>query len=228
MQILTLKPSDLIGSLNDAETKFAPDELYVCGHPDVFSEGPRVSIVGARKASKQGLRRADKLAKLLVSDGVVIVSGLAKGIDTAAHTATIEAGGRTIAVVGTPLNKVYPAENKALFSVIAESHCAISQFPVGKSTGPRSFPMRNRTMALLSEATVIVEASDGSGSLHQGWEAIRLGRQLFILESLLEQTDLRWPLEFLKYGAIPLNEDNVREIINCLPIRGPKELALEL
>lgn len=166
--------------LNDVEKKFSPTNLYVKGSIQIPLPRPRVSIVGSRKASPEGLRDSATIAKKLVKKEVVIVSGLAEGIDTAAHEATIATGGRTIAVLGTPLNKTYPLKNFKLQQEIMYNHLAISQFPIGHVTQPKDFVVRNRTMALISDATIIVEAQDTSGSLHQGWEALRLGRSLYL------------------------------------------------
>ena len=125
-------------------------------------------------------------SKRLIENKVTIVSGLAKGIDTAGHKTAIEIGGKTIAVIGTPVNRVYPKENTDLQEEIMKNHLVISQYPVGHKTTPKDFIFRNRTMALISDATVIVEAGDSSGSLHQGWETLRIGRPLFICKSVLE------------------------------------------
>ena len=102
MNYQSVSPQDLLGPLNEVEQKNAPKTLYVAGDTGVLGEGARVSNVGSRKASPAGLRRASKLAGLLAGRGIVIVSGLAEGIDTAAHTAAIKRGGRTVAVLGTP------------------------------------------------------------------------------------------------------------------------------
>src|ERR1017187_5978679 len=107
--ISTLTPERLLGRpLNDVEGKFAPKALYTIGVIDIPLPTPRVSIVGSRRASPEGLETAAKVAMVLVENQAVIVSGLAEGIDTAAHKAPIAAGGRTIAVIGTPLNRFYP------------------------------------------------------------------------------------------------------------------------
>ncbi len=102
MNYQSVSPQDLLGPLNEVEQKNAPKTLYVAGDTGVLGEGARVSIVGSRKASPAGLRRSSKLAGLLAGRSIVIVSGLAEGIDTAAHTAAIKRGGRTVAVLGTP------------------------------------------------------------------------------------------------------------------------------
>ncbi len=103
-------PEELLGPLNAVEQKYAPVQLWTAGNTAFLAEGARVSIVGSRKASHDGLARALKLAGLLCQHDIVVISGLAEGIDTAAHTATIAKGGRTIAVLGTPLTQTYPKQ----------------------------------------------------------------------------------------------------------------------
>lgn len=213
----TLEPASAIGSLNDVESRNAPDLLFIQGDESLLSSGPKVSIVGARQASAAGLARARSLATKLVQNNMIVVSGLALGIDTAAHEAAIAAGGRTIAVLGTPLDEVYPKENAELQALIGRKHLLVSQFPIGVPTRKANFPQRNRTMALLTDATVIVEAKDSSGSLHQGWEAIRLGRPLFIMQSIAENPTLKWPSKMLGYGAQVLSTSNLKLVVENLP-----------
>jgi DNA processing protein len=199
-------PEELLGPLNRQEQLYAPKALFVAGHADWLRQQPKVAVVGARKASPDGLRRAAKLARILVEHRVIVVSGLAEGIDAAAHTAAIEAGGRTVAVIGTPLSDAYPARHRALQERLMRDHLVVSQFPEGAPTTRKNFPLRNRTMALICDASVIVEAGDGSGSLSQGWEALRLGRPLFLMASILEQQGLSWPRTMLDYGAMVLGQ----------------------
>lgn len=208
---------DLLGPLNEVEKKNAPSELFTVGDVSLLANGARVSIVGTRRASREGLRRAGRLARLLIERRIVVVSGLAEGIDTAAHRAAIDAGGRTIAILGTPLDTFYPAKNRSLQELIMREHLAVSQFPPGFSGGRKCFPMRNRTMALISEATVIVEAGEGSGTLHQGWEALRLGRPLFLMESVTKAPDLSWPAEMLGFGAEVLSDQTLEFFFETLP-----------
>jgi DNA processing protein len=160
---------ELLGPLNEVEKKNAPTRLFVVGHREILDTGARVSIVGSRKASEKGLDHAWGLSHRLAEAGIVIVSGLAEGVDTSAHKAAIEARGRTVAVLGTPLDEYFPAMNRGLQTLIMQEHLCISQFPSGSPSMRGHFPMRNRTMALISDATVIVEAGEKSGSLHQGW-----------------------------------------------------------
>lgn len=217
MTIRTIDSNQLFGSMNELERKALPKTLYVNGDSRLLTDGVRVSIVGSRKASEAGLRRARALAQALSERGVIVVSGLAEGIDTAAHDGAMRAGGRTVAVLGTPLDKSYPASNRLLFQRIVNEHLAVSQFPVGQAVQRKNFPMRNRTMALLSDATVIVEAGQKSGTLHQGWEALRLGRLVFLMESIVQNTNLTWPKEMIGYGAQVLSRDNLDAVVQNLP-----------
>ena len=221
--IQEVTPSELIGQLNDIEKKFAPSHLYIKGDSNIIHTGPRVSVIGSRQASKEGLDNAYRLTRFLVEKQVTIVSGLALGIDTVAHRTAIEQGGKTIAVLGTPLDKSYPQENRSLQEEIMKNHLAISQFQQGSPIQRKNFPLRNRTMALLSHASVIVEAGDTSGSLHQGWEALRLGRRLFIMESIMRDKSLKWPLEMIRYGAEVLTIDKMELLLEALPV--PEELV---
>lgn len=214
-----MTPSELLGQLNEVERKFAPVKLFITGHPEILEKRPRVSIVGSRKASPTGIQRAKKLARLVVERGGIVVSGLATGIDTAAHTAAMEANGFTVAVLGTPLNQNYPKENAELQRNIQNSHLCISQFAPGYPVQRQNFPIRNRTMALISDATVIIEAGDTSGSISQGWEALRLGRGLFISKWITENKTLRWPKEMLGYGAEVLSDDTLNYFFESLPTR---------
>lgn len=180
--------------LRNGTSKEVP--VYFAGNIDLLLK-PAVAIVGARDVSEEGKSRAYKLAKELARAGVVVVSGLAKGVDTAAHLGAIQSGGNTIAVIGTPITKAYPAENADLQEEIYREHLLLSPFAPGEAVFKGNFPKRNRVMALLSDATVIVEASDTSGSLHQAAECVRSGRWLFIMKSVVDNPNLTWPQRFL-------------------------------
>ena len=212
-------PDDLLGPLNEVETKNAPERLFLAGRSDFLSGGGRVAIVGSRKASPEGIRRARKLAGLLAKRQITVVSGLAEGIDRAAHEAAIDRGGQTIGVLGTPLDKTYPKANAELQHYMMREQLVVSQFPVGYPTKPSCFPMRNRTMALISHATVIIEATDKSGSLSQAWEALRLGRALFITQSTLEDSSVTWPEKMLEYGTRVLSDTTLESLFELLPDR---------
>ncbi|CAN0406112.1 unnamed protein product, partial [Phaeothamnion confervicola] len=142
------------------------------------------------------------------NEGFTVVSGLAEGIDTVAHVTAIEAGGQTISILGTPLTSYYPVGNKALQQRIAASYLLISQVPIVRHSrqtphGNRLFfPERNVTMSALTEATIIVEAGNTSGTLVQARAALRQKRKLFILDNCFRNQSLTWPTKFLERGAV--------------------------
>src|SRR5690606_30712520 len=116
-----------------------------------------------------------------------------------------------------------PKKNKSLQDHIGHDHLLVSQFPVGYPVTPKNFPMRNRTMALISDATIIIEASEKSGTKHQGWEALRLGRGLFILESVISEHGITWAKEMLNYGAQILTRENLPFLLTDVPYLTSKE-----
>lgn len=209
-----------MGGLNEYERRHAPDQLYAGGDVSLLGATVRVAVVGSRKATLPGRKRTARLVGGLVEHGVVIVSGLAAGIDTAAHEETLRVGGRTIAVIGTPLDEAHPASNASLQARLMREQLVVSQFPTGHPTLPSNFPRRNRTMALLCHASVIVEAGESSGTLSQGWEALRLNRPLFILKSVFEKTELTWPEEMRKYGAAVL--EDISQLLDVVPLGLPQ------
>jgi DNA processing protein len=153
-----------------------------------------VAVVGARKATQDGLRKASMIAEHLVDGGYTVVSGLAAGIDTAAHTAALARGGRTVAVIGTGLERSYPPQNAALQRRIASECAVISQFWPDAPPTRRSFPKRNAVMSGVNLATVVVEASDTSGARMQARLACAQGRPVFLLASLVERQ--QWAREY--------------------------------
>ncbi len=211
-----LTPERLLGrELNDVEQKNSPRTLFVSGSMEIPLHVPRCAIVGTRLPSSEGRRVARELAQFLSEHGITVISGLARGIDSEAHKGSIESGGRTIAVIGTPLDKFYPKENMELQKELMKNHLVVSQFKIGQPVFPGNFIQRNRTMALLCNASVIVEAGDSSGTLSQGWEALRLGRPLFIWNSIFKKSDLKWPAKMLQYGAIRF--EDFTSILEMLP-----------
>lgn len=190
---LTSKQLDM---LRDRNSPGSDAPIYYAGSLDLL-EAQCVSIVGTRDASDRGTAHAGTLAKELAAAGVLVMSGLAKGIDTAALSSAIKHGGRTAAVIGTPLDKAYPAENAELQNTIWREHLLMSPFAVGNQVYRSNFPARNRVMAALSDVTVIIEASDTSGTLHQASECQRLGRWLFIAKAVADDPSLQWPARFI-------------------------------
>jgi DNA processing protein len=216
--------ADYPETLLDAE--YPVEMLYYKGDISLLNYPKRVAVVGSRKATHEGLKDARRIAHCLVNNKIAIVSGLAKGIDMAAHTTAMHFKGATIAVIGTPLNSVYPKENTQVQEMIAMRHLLLSQVPVKKYEAQNYklnrffFPERNITMSAISDATVIVEASDTSGTLIQAREALKQGRKLFILDRCFENKGLRWPQHYIEKGAkrvsmedldntllLPLNEN---------------------
>jgi DNA processing protein len=195
--------------LRDAEDPV--ELLYFRGWWNLV-ETRSVAVVGTRTPSSDGLKRTAKLVRQLVADGFTIVSGLARGVDTAAHTTAMEARGTTIAVVGTPLTHVYPKENAELQERIARDFLVISQVPIYQYSqqdyrrNRMFFPERNRTMSALTEGTIIVEAGQTSGTLIQARAALHQGRKLFILDNCFRNPNVRWPREFESKGAIRVKD----------------------
>ena len=144
-----------------------------------------VAVVGARAASRQGVDAAAAIAGHLVDAGFTVFSGLAAGIDTASHIAALERGGRTVAVIGTGINRVYPPQNETLQQRIAAEGAVVSQFWPDAPPSRRSFPMRNAVMSGMTLATVVVEASHTSGARIQARLALEHGRPVLMLDSLL-------------------------------------------
>lgn len=193
---------DLLDRSRDVATDRV--QLFMAGDVSLL-EHRCIAVIGARKASELGRKRARKFARELAEAGVVVVSGLAEGIDTEALSSALEAGGRVVAVIGTPLDQAYPANNKVLQERIYRDHLLVSQFQPGTRVFPSNFPARNRTMAALSDASVVMEASDSSGTLHQAAECVRLGRWLGIARGVAEDPTLAWPRSFLdKPGCVVL------------------------
>lgn len=201
---MELRPADLLGrGLNEIERRNSPKQLYIEGSMEIPLRPPRISVVGTRKPTAEGMEEARAVTKTLTGDGVTVVSGLAAGIDTIAHRTAIETGGKTVAVLGTPLDVQYPKSNSSLRKEISINHLVISQFPVGRPVNKGNFVARNKTMALISDAAVIVEAGDGSGTIHQGWETLRLGRPLFVCPTAAKARP-KWLDQMVRYGAIIL------------------------
>lgn len=161
-----------------------PPFLFVLGHLQA-SDDRSVAVVGTRQVSDDGLRRASRLSTELTHAGVTVVSGLARGVDTCAHTAALEAQGRTIAVIGTGITRCYPAENKQLAETIANRGAVISQFWPTRSPGRDTFPRRNRVTSGISLGTAVIEASSTSGAKMQARLAYEHGKHVWLIASLV-------------------------------------------
>ena len=195
--------------------------LYYQGWWELVNSPRLIAIVGTRNPSEDGVRRTRRLVRSLLEDDFTIVSGLARGVDAVAHRTTLDEGGRTIAVLGTPLSQSYPKENVALQTEIANKHLLISQVPVKRYerapnpvTNRHFFPARNVTMSALTDATVIIEAGETSGTLVQANAALKQGRKLFVLDSCFHNPKLTWPHKYAERGAIRVKEyDDIRRYL---------------
>ncbi len=194
-----------------------PQRLRSAKHPvealyhqgDLSLLGRRgIAIVGTRDPSGAGVRRATLLARQLARAGFVVISGLAQGIDTAAHVAAIEAGGATAAVLGTPLTAYFPPRNAGLQRRLARDYLLVSQVPIVRyarqsmEANRQFFRERNATLAALAEAVIVVEAGDRSGALMPARHALEQGRKLFVLECCFRDPALQWPARLAERGAI--------------------------
>jgi DNA processing protein len=205
-----------------------PPFLFVRG--DLREEDARsVAVVGTRDASEAGVRRAQRMSRLLTTRGVTVVSGLARGIDTAAHRAALDSRGRTIAVLGTGITKCYPAENRSLADEIAVHGAVVSQFWPTRSPGRDTFPRRNVVTSGLSQGTVVIEASSTSGAKMQARLALEHGKKVFLVRSLV--TEQSWAKTYVnKRGAIEIDDvdDVMRHVASPDSIRRASEQRQQL
>jgi len=177
-----------------------PAALFVAGDPAALL-GPQVAIVGARSATAQGLANARDFARTLSHAGLTVTSGMADGIDGAAHAAALEAGGQTVAVVGTGPDLVYPRKHRDLAARIVERGAIVSEFPPGTEARPDHFPRRNRLIAGLALGTLVVEAGLQSGSLITARLAVEAGREVFALPGSIHNPLAKGCHRLLRDGA---------------------------
>jgi DNA processing protein len=176
---------------------------------DVWS----VAVVGTRAASETGLRHAQRMAGLLAARDVTVISGLARGIDSAVHRAALDAGGRTIAVLGTGITRCYPPENRGMAEDISRAGALVSQFWPTRPPGKDTFPRRNVVTSGLSQGTVVIEASRTSGAKMQARLALEHGKKVFLVKSLV--TGQQWARDYVaKRGAIEV--DDVDQVLRHL------------
>ena len=186
-------------------------------------DGPVVSIVGTRRASAYGERVTRELAGALARAGACVASGMARGIDAAAHRATLEASGRTVAVLGTGVDIAYPAAHRALHADIARRGLLLSELPPGDHAGPGSFPSRNRILAALADVVVVVEAGRKSGALITAAAALDLGRTVAAVPGPIDDARCEGSNELLRDGAtvIASAADALALVGLTAPPRGP-------
>ena len=202
-----------------------PPVLYVHGElRDPI--GPTVALVGSRRPSTYGKVVADQLARALAAAHVTVVSGLARGIDSAAHQGALVGGGETIAVLGCGLSLIYPPENRPLAERIVRQGALVSEFPMAAKPDRLNFPLRNRTISGLSLGTVVVEAGERSGALITAQWALEQGREVFAVPGNVTAPTSRGTNRLIKMGAALVEQ--VEDILEGLPAYalGPRPVAL--
>ena len=207
-------PQNLL-ELNDA-----PPLIYVLGRTDLLNYPVSISIVGARNATIGGRKMASRIAYDLTEADVLVVSGMARGIDAAAHKGALYAKGQcgaTIAVLGTGIDVPYPAENTELYNNIRDNGLLISELPLGTPAQISNFPRRNRIIAALTEGTLIVEAGLNSGSLITAKLALEQGKEIFAVPGSPMESRSAGPNRLIKDGA--LLTENADDILNILSMR---------
>jgi DNA processing protein len=190
-----------------------PSLLYVKGRLD---ESPmKVAVVGSRNATNYGLNTTKALSASLASRDVTIVSGMARGIDTAAHQGALLAGGKTIAVLGSGLEQIYPAENRSLFAKISEQGAVVSEFPLHAKPEAHNFPIRNRIISGMSQGTVVVEATRSSGSLITARLAAEQNREVFAVPGSIQSFKSAGTHTLIKQGAklVEHAQDVIEELL---------------
>ena len=177
-----------------------PSVLYVRGNPALLAESG-IAMVGSRNATPQGMQTAESFARTLAGQGLSIISGLALGIDAAAHRGALAVGGKTVAIIGTGANRLYPARNKELALAIAEHGAIVSEFPLGTPALAANFPRRNRIISGLSRGVLVVEAAPESGSLITARLAGEQGREVFAIPGSIHSPVARGCHKLIKQGA---------------------------
>ncbi|MCH2050681.1 MAG: DNA-processing protein DprA [Trichodesmium sp. ALOHA_ZT_67] len=199
-----------------------PPLLYYRGIVDlqeILGITPTVGIVGTRNPSEYGRRWTRKISSILAKSGFTIVSGLAAGIDTEAHSACLEVGGRTVAVFGNGVDIVYPRQNKSLAEQVVKQGLAVSEYPAGTKPNSKHFPQRNRIIAGLSRAVLIMEAPQKSGALITADMANEFCRDVYVLPARLDDQKSYGSLQLINKGAevIPITMDRLLEMLGAMP-----------
>jgi len=198
-----------------AELYDPPAELFVRGELEALS-APGVAVVGARSCSAYGAQVARTVARELAAAGLVVVSGLARGVDGEAHRGALEAGGKTVAVLGCGIDRDYPRSHAELACRIVASGAVVSEYPPGVEPAPWRFPARNRIIAGLALAAVVVEARERSGALITADFALELGRDVFAVPGEITSALSAGTNDLLRQGAAPLT--SVRDVFEALGI----------
>lgn len=208
------------------EAEVCAPALFVHGNSDLLNR-PCISIVGTRSATTYGKACAMKFAEAFARAGVVVVSGGAMGIDTAAHRGAMDAGGDTVAVLPCGIDVTYPVVNQPLFNEIRDRGCLVSQFCCGRETQKQSPLMRNVTVAAMCIATVVIEAPGKSGSIHTASQAGELGREVFVVPGPIDRASFIGSHNLVRDGAtLVWHPDQVLESLGLDAVAAPKKQKL--
>jgi DNA processing protein len=199
-----------------------PEELYLLGDAGQL-DSPTVSIVGTRDATFYGVRTARALATAFAKAGVSVISGMARGIDSAAHRAALEAGGRTVAVLGTGIDVPYPVGNTELHRILSERALVISEHAPGVRARPGAFPKRNRLIAALSPVTIVVEAGHRSGAQNTVEHARRLDRTVAAVPGPIDSPQSAGANQLIRDGVVAIS--SVADALTLVGVPSPKESA---
>ena len=197
-----------------------PDPLYAIGRVSALTQ-PRVAIVGTRNSTGYGERTARSLTRSLVRAGVSVVSGMARGIDAAAHRTAIEEGGNTVAVLGTGIDVPYPVGHRQLHRAIGEHGLVLSENPPGAKAHEGAFPKRNRIIAALARVTIVVEAGFKSGALNTATQALELGRVVAAVPGPIDSPQSQGSNQLLRDGAVLIA--SVDDALALLGLSAPKD-----
>ncbi|SEN31303.1 DNA-processing protein DprA [Paenibacillus sp. OV219] len=200
------------------ESPQPPWVLYAIGK-DTLLKRPSIAIVGSRGPTTYGRRTASELARKLSERGLTVVSGMARGIDALAHEGALQGSGSTIAVLGTPVDIIYPADNRQLYAEIAKNGLILSEVPIGTPFHPGLFPLRNRIIAALSLGTVVVEAAERSGSLITADQALEMSRDVFAVPGPISSPKSAGTNGLIRQGAkLVSSYEDIIEEYSGLPI----------
>lgn len=200
-QIKEIKLSDSDYPKLLTHTSSPPSSLFVVGDSRILNKRA-VTVIGSRKMSEYGKRMTEKFVRGLVDQGLVIVSGLARGIDGMAHRSCLKYGGKTVAVLGHGLDRIYPAEHRGLAKqIVVSGGCLVTEFPYGYQIEKRNFILRNRIMAGLSSGTLVVEGAKKSGTKVTATMAADYSREVFCVPGPVESSLSEGPAELIQDGA---------------------------
>jgi DNA processing protein len=226
IRVLTWNDEEYPRRLKEIEQP--PPVLYLLGELTLQDEWA-AAIVGTRRMTGYGRQVTEELATLLANHGVTVISGLARGVDAAAHQMTLKSGGRTVAVLGSGVDRIYPPENRKLAEEIAKNGAVVSDYPPGTPPESNNFPPRNRIISGLSRVVVVIEAGTTSGALITSTFAANQGRDVFALPGSIYANQSKGTNRLIQQGARPLlDPSDVLDVLNIEQIQEYRQARLDL